>query len=104
MLNMDAAAYEPLMLTLLAGTPAVSFLAAIGSALTVGLRRAGVLLPLLILPLYVPVLIFGVSAIDSVVSGPGSFAAPFAVLCAMTLASSVLGPLAAAAALRLNLQ
>lgn len=104
MLNMEAAAYEPLMLTLLAGTPAVSFLAAIGSALTLGLRRAGVLLPLLILPLYVPVLIFGVSAIDSVVSGPGSFAAPFAVLCAMTLASGVLGPVATAAALRLNLQ
>jgi heme exporter protein B len=63
-----------------------------------------VLLPLLILPFYVPVLIFGVSAIDSVVAGPGSFAAPFAVLCALTLASAVLAPLATAAALRLNLQ
>jgi heme exporter protein B len=103
MLNMEPRAYGPLMLTLLAGTPAVSFLAAIGSALTLGLRRAGVLLPLLILPLYVPILIFGVAAIDSVVTGPGSFVAPFTVLCAATLASAVLAPLAAAAALRLNL-
>lgn len=104
MLNMEPRAYGPLTLTLIAGTPAVSFLAAIGSALTLGLRRAGVLLPLLILPLYVPILIFGVAAIDAVVTGPGSFAAPFTVLCAATLASAVLAPLAAAAALRLNLQ
>ena len=92
------------MLTLITGTPAVSFIAAIGSALTLGLRRAGVLLPLLILPFYIPVLIFGVSAIDSIVTGPGSFAAPFTVLCALTLASAVLAPLATAAALRLNMQ
>jgi heme exporter protein B len=104
MLNMEARAYGPLMLTLITGTPAVSFIAAIGSALTLGLRRAGVLLPLLILPFYIPVLIFGVSAIDSIVTGPGSFAAPFTVLCALTLASAVLAPLATAAALRLNLQ
>jgi heme exporter protein B len=104
MLNMEARAYGPLMLTLITGTPAVSFIAAIGSALTLGLRRAGVLLPLLILPFYIPVLIFGVSAIDSIVTGPGSFAAPFTVLCALTLAAAVLAPLATAAALRLNLQ
>ena len=61
------------------------------------------LLPLLILPLYVPVLIFGVSSIDAVVTGPGGFSAPFAILCAITLASAVLAPLATAAALRLNL-
>jgi heme exporter protein B len=103
MLNMEARAYGPLMLTLLAGTPAVSLLAAIGSALTLGLRRAGVLLPLLILPLYVPLLIFGVSAINAVVTGPGSFGASFTILCALTLASAVLAPVAAAAAVRLNL-
>jgi heme exporter protein B len=103
MLNMEARAYGPLLLTLLAGTPAVSFLAAIGAALTLGLRRASVLLPLLILPLYVPVLIFGVAAIDAVVTGPGSFGPPFAILCALTLASAVLAPIATAAALRLNL-
>lgn len=104
LLNMEPRAYGPLMLSLLAGTPAVSFLAGIGSALTLGLRRAGVLLPLLILPLYVPVLIFGVSAIDAVTVGPGGFAAPFSILCALTLVSAVLAPLATAAALRLNLQ
>jgi heme exporter protein B len=104
MLNMEPAAYGPLMLSLLAGTPAVSFIAGIGSALTLGLRRAGVLLPLLILPLYVPVLIFGVSAIDAAVTGAGSFQASLSVLGALTLASAVLAPLATAAALRLNLQ
>lgn len=105
MLNMDAgAAGGPLMLSLLVGTPAVSFLAGIGSALTLGLRRGGVLLPLLILPLYVPVLIFGVSAIDAAVTGAGSFRASLSILGALTLASAVLSPLATAAALRLNLQ
>jgi len=104
LLNMEARAYGPLMLTLLAGTPAVSFLASIGAALTLGLSKGGVLLPLLILPLYVPVLIFGVSAIDAAVTGPGSFASPFSILCALSLVSAVLAPLAAAAALRLNLQ
>jgi heme exporter protein B len=103
LLNMEGRAYGPLLLTLLAGTPAVSFLAAIGAALTLGLRKGGVLLPLLILPFYVPVLIFGVSAIDAVVTGPGSFLPPFLILCALTLASAVLAPLATAAALRLNL-
>ena len=104
MLNMEARAYGPLMLTLLAGTPAVSLLASIGSALTLGLRRAGVLLPLLILPFYVPVLIFGVAAIDAVITGPGSFGAPFTILCALTLVAAVIAPVATAAALRLNLQ
>jgi heme exporter protein B len=103
LLNMDIRAYGPLMLTLFAGTPAVSFLAGIGAALTLGMRKGGLLLPLLILPLYIPVLIFGVSAIDVAVTGPGSFAAPFSILCALTLATAVLAPLATAAALRLNL-
>lgn len=105
MLNMDTdAARGPLMLSLLAGTPAVSFLAGIGAALTLGLRRGGVLLPLLILPLYVPVLIFGVSAVDPTLTQTGGFYASLSILCALTLASAVLAPLATAAALRLNLQ
>jgi heme exporter protein B len=102
MLNMEARAYGPLMLTLVAGTPAISFLSGIGAALTLGMRRGGLLAPLIILPLFVPILIFGVAAIDAVVTGPGSFAAPFSILCALTLASCVLAPLATAAALRLN--
>jgi heme exporter protein B len=104
MLNLDAAAYGPLLLTVLAGTPAVSFTGAIGAGLTLGLRRGGLLLSLLILPLYVPVLIFGVSSVSAVVSGIGSFAAPFSILCAITLATMALAPFAAAAALRMNLQ
>jgi heme exporter protein B len=103
MLNLDFSAYWPLMLTLLAGTPAISFLSGIGAALTLGMRRGGLLAPLIILPLFVPILIFAVSSIDAVVTGPGSFAAPFSILCALTLASCVLAPLATAAALRLNL-
>jgi len=103
LLNMNESAYLPLIATLIAGTPAVSFVAGIGAALTVGMRKGGLLLPLLILPLYIPVLIFAVSAVDAVVTGPGSFTAPFLILCALTLAAIVLSPLATAAALRLNL-
>ena len=104
MLNMEGRAYGPLMLTLVAGTPAVSFLAGIGAALTLGIRRGGLLLPLLILPLFVPILIFGVSAVDSAVTGPGGFSAAFSILCAITLATIVLAPFATAGALRLGLQ
>lgn len=103
MLNMDQRAYGPLVLTLIAGTPAISFLAGIGAALTLGIRRGGLLLPLLILPLFVPILIFAVSAVDAVVTGPGDFGAPFSILCALTLGTAVLAPLGTAAALRLNL-
>lgn len=103
MLNMEGRAYGPMLLTLLAGTPAVSFLSGIGAALTLGIRRGGLLLPLLILPLFIPILIFAVSAVDAVVTGPGNFLAPFSILCAIMLATVVLAPLATAAALRLNL-
>ena len=81
----------------------MSFVGAIGSALTLGLRRGGLLLALLILPLYVPVLIFGGSAMNAVITGPASFWPPFMILCALSLASLVLAPIAAAAALRANL-
>jgi heme exporter protein B len=104
MLNMDGRAFAPLMATLIAGTPAVSLLAGIGAALTLALRKGGLLLPLLILPFYIPILIFGVAAVNAVVTGPGSFSTPFTILCALTLASAVLAPIATGAALRLNLQ
>lgn len=103
MLNLEARAYGPLMLTMLAGTPAVSFLAAVGAALTTGLRRGGLLLSLIVLPLYIPILVFGVSAMETAVMGPGSFWTPFAILAALSLASMALAPIAAAAALRLQL-
>lgn len=104
MLNMNGAAFGPLVLTLLVGTPAVSFLAGIGAALTLGLRKGGPLLSLIIMPFYIPILIFGVLAIDAVVTGPGSFLPPFYILCAVTLISAVVAPFAMAGALRLNLQ
>ena len=82
---------------LLVATPAFTFLGAIGAALTVTLRRGGLLLSILVVPLAVPVLIFGVSAAQS---GTVPFLTPFLVLCALGLASVALAPIAAAAALR----
>jgi heme exporter protein B len=100
LLNLPLDAMPLLVLTMLAGTPAVSFVAGIGASLTLGLRRSGLLLALLVLPLYVPVLIFGVSTVSLAVVGPGSPWPPFLMLCALSLASIVLAPIAAAAALR----
>jgi heme exporter protein B len=103
-LNLPVEGFWVLVVSMLAGTPAVSFLGAVGAALTLGLGRGGQLLALLILPLYVPVLIFGISTMETVLTGPGSFSTSFAILAAITLATVVLTPFAAAAALRMNLQ
>jgi heme exporter protein B len=100
LLDLDAATGGIVALTLLAGTPALTFLGLIGAALAVTLRRGGLLLAVLILPLTVPVLIFGVAASNAAIIGPAPFGPPFAILCALTLMSLVLGPFAAAAALR----
>jgi heme exporter protein B len=100
LLDLDAATGGIVALTLLAGTPALTFLGLIGAALAVTLRRGGLLLAVLILPLTVPVLIFGVAASNAAIVGPAPFGPPFAILCALTLMSLVLGPFAAAAALR----
>lgn len=99
-LNLEPVAIGAVMLTLFVGTPALTFIGLIGAGLAVMLRRGGLLLPVLVLPLSVPVLIFGVSATDAAVTGPVSFGRPFAILCALTLFTLVLGPVAAAAALR----
>ena len=99
-LNLDARAIGTVALTLLAGTPALTCIGLIGAALSVALRRGGLLLPVLVLPLTIPVLIFGVAASNAAIVGPVSFGAPFMILCALTLGSLVLGPFAAAAALR----
>jgi heme exporter protein B len=99
-LNLDLTATAAVAATLLAGTPALTFIGLIGAGLTVALRRGGLLLPVLILPLAVPVLIFGVSASNAAVVGPVPFGTPFTVLCALSLMSLVIGPFAAAAALR----
>ena len=104
LLNLDATADGALMLTLLVGTPALTFTGLIGAAIAVVLRRGGLLLAVLVLPLTVPVLIFGVSAANAAVSGPVAFGAPFTILCALTLISLVVGPFAAAAALRQEME
>jgi heme exporter protein B len=104
LLNLQPDAYGVLVATMLAGTPAISFVGAIGAALTVRTRRGGVLLALLMLPLFVPTLIFGVSAIGAVTTSSDAFLPSFLILCAISLAAIVLAPLAAAAALRLQLQ
>ena len=100
LLDLDPLAIGAVALTLLAGTPALTFIGVIGAALAVALRRGGLLLPVLVLPLIVPVLIFGVSAADAAIVGPMPFGAPFTILCALTLMSLVIGPFAAAATLR----
>jgi heme exporter protein B len=100
LLDLDPIAIGTVALTLLVGTPALTFIGLIGAAIAVVLRRGGLLLPVLVLPLTVPVLIFGVSAAEAVIVGPGSFPTPFMILCAFTLASLVIGPIAAAATLR----
>lgn len=97
MLNLDGPALRAVAITLLVGTPALTFLGAIGAALTVTLRRGGLLLSILVVPLAVPVLIFGVSAAES---GTVPFLTPLVILCALSLASFALSPIAAAVTLR----
>ncbi|MEG6507909.1 heme exporter protein CcmB [Methyloligella sp. 2.7D] len=104
LLNLPIESSGFLVLSLLAGTPAVSFVAAIGAGLTLGLRRSGVLMALMILPLYVPALIFGVATVSASITGPASPWAPLMILCGISLASLVLSPIAAAAALRAALR
>ncbi|KFD19720.1 MULTISPECIES: heme exporter protein CcmB [Tatumella] len=103
LLSLSFAGWCGLALTLLLGTPILSFLGAIGVGLTVGLRRGGVLLSLLVLPLAVPVLIFSSAAIDAASQGV-SIGGYLAILGAMLIASITLAPFATAAALRISLQ
>ncbi len=103
MLNLDVASLPILWLSMFAGSLALSLLAGLGGAVTVGLRRGGLLVSLLIMPLYVPVLIFGVSA-TTMMMGPQSPVPSLLILVAITLVSLVVAPLASAAALRAYLQ
>jgi heme exporter protein B len=104
LLDIEPPAQAGLVLTLLVGTPALTFIGVVGAAIAVTLRRGGLLLAIIVLPLTVPVLIFGVAAANAAVAGPMPFGTPFTVLCALTLASFVIGPFAAAAALRLDIE
>ena len=100
MLGMGPQALVQTTASLAAGTPALTMLGAIGAALTVGLRKGGLLMAVLILPLCIPVLIFGVSASTASLGNPIPFATPFLILCALSLAAIAGAPFAAAAALR----
>ncbi|MGJ0127462.1 heme exporter protein CcmB [Pantoea graminicola] len=103
LLSLDINGWWAMALTLLLGTPTLSFLGAIGVGLTVGLRRGGVLLSLLVLPLAIPVLIFASAAMEAASQGlpVGGY---LAILGAMLLGSATLSPFATAAALRITLQ
>jgi heme exporter protein B len=103
LLSLDAAQLPTLWLSMILGSLALSMLASIGGAVTAGLRRGGLLVSLLILPLYVPVLIFGVAA-STASLGPGSSFPALVVLCAITLMSVVVAPWACAAALKAYLR
>ncbi|MCP1548516.1 MULTISPECIES: heme exporter protein CcmB [Methylorubrum] len=87
-------------LTLALGTPALAFIGAVGAALTATIRRGGLILAIIVLPLMVPTLIFGVSAAEAAVGGTVPFTTPLTVLAALSLIAAVVGTLAAAAALR----
>ncbi len=99
-LNLEPRTTGAVALTLLIGTPALTFIGLIGAAIAVVPRRGGLLLPILVLPLTIPVLIFGVSASNAAIAGPVAFGTPLTILAALTLTSLVVAPLAAAAALR----
>lgn len=92
-----------LMVSLLLGTPTLSFIGSIGAALTLGVRGAGVLLSLLVLPLYIPVLIFGAGAVEADAAGLGA-GGHFSLLAALLILSAFFAPFAAAAALRISLE
>jgi len=100
MLAVEGEALWGVTLALLAGTPAITFIGAIGAALTASLRRGGLLMAVLVLPFTVPVLIFGVAASAAARGGTVPFWTPFSILCALTLLAVAGAPFAAAAALR----
>lgn len=103
LLNLPGQGYGWLVASLVLGTPALSVIGAFGAALTVGLKRGGLLLSLLVLPLYVPTLIFGAEVVKRGAAGL-AVEAPLLLLAAITLGALAALPFAAAAALRINLR
>ena len=101
--DLDGGAMAALVLTLLVGTPLLSVIGALGAALTLGVRGGEVLLSLLVLPLYIPALVFGAGAVEAQVSGIG-YAAHVSILAAMLVLAAFFGPWMCAAALRIALE
>ena len=102
-LGLDGDAIALMMLTLLLGTPVLSLIGAVGAALTLGVRGGGVLVSLLVLPLYIPVLIFGTGAVDAATSGM-AYEGHLSLLGAFLVLAALLTPLATAAALRISVE
>lgn len=103
LLNMNAEGFAVLIAAMALGTPSLTLVGAIGAALTVGARRGGVLLSVLVLPLYIPVLIFGVAAVNAAIAGDA--AGPYLmILGALLLVALAMTPLAGGAALRLAVE
>ena len=104
LLNLDIAAYGWLALTMLLGSPALSAIGAIAAAVTLKSRKGALLISLLVLPLYIPTLIFGIAALSAVLTAsPGGPTSSLLLLAAVSLASVVLAPIATAAALRVQM-
>lgn len=103
LLNLPVAAYPWLVASLAVGTPALSAIGTFGAALTVGIKRGGLLLSLLVLPLYVPTLIFGALTVTRGAAGLDALS-PLLLTAGITLGSSAILPFAAASALRVNLR
>lgn len=103
LLNLPLAGYGWLVVSLAAGTPALSVIGAFGAALTVGLKRGGLLMSLLVLPLYMPTLIFGAEVVKRGLAGM-DVGTPLALLAGITAGAVALLPFAAAAAIRVNLR
>ncbi|MDT8344995.1 MAG: heme exporter protein CcmB [Thermohalobaculum sp.] len=101
MLQLPDTALPALGLALAVGTPALSFIGAIGAAITVGVRRGGLLLSILVLPLYIPTLVFGARVVENALLGL-PLAGVLGLLGGLTLFAGALAPFAAAAALRIN--
>ena len=101
--DLGGGAMQALVLTLLVGTPLLSVIGALGAALTLGVRGGEVLLSLLVLPLYIPALVFGAGAVEAQVSGIG-YAAHVSILAAMLVLAAFFGPWMCAAALRIALE
>ena len=100
LLNLDTTVFLPLLVAMVLGSLSLSLLAALGAAVTVGIRKGGMIVSLLILPLYVPVLIFGVAATSATITVPELMGPSMLILLAISLVSLVISPLASAAALR----
>ena len=102
-MGLDSSAIGLLMLTLLLGTPVLSLIGSVGAALTLGVRGGGVLVSLLVLPLYIPVLIFGTGAVDAGISGM-DYEGHLSLLGAFLVLAALTTPLATAAALRISVE